>query len=195
MNVSEVLQLNAAKRVTKLILPSALPVIFAGLRVGLGVGWMVLIAAEALAQSSGLGLFMWNLYQNGDANSMVSVMVTVLTIGVIGSANIDTNSRLCMASSIAGHRKAFGTDTVPGTYTDLELADVVILVGSNLAWCHPVLYQRVAAAKEARAGMKVVLVDPRRTRTDALADVHLRLRPDGDGALFAGLLSDLQRRG
>ena len=115
--------------------------------------------------------------------------------GFIGSANIDTNSRLCMASSVAGHRKAFGTDTVPGTYTDLELADVVILVGSNLAWCHPVLYQRVAAAKEARAGMKVVLVDPRRTRTDALADVHLRLRPDGDGALFAGLLSDLQRRG
>ena len=84
MNVSDVLQLNAWKRVTKLILPSALPVIFAGLRVGLGVGWMVLIAAEALAQSSGLGLFMWNLYQNGDANSMVSVMVTVFTIGVIG---------------------------------------------------------------------------------------------------------------
>lgn len=84
MNVSDVLQLNAWKRVVKLILPSALPVIFAGLRVGLGVGWMVLIAAEALAQSSGLGLFMWNLYQNGDANSMVSVMVTVFTIGVIG---------------------------------------------------------------------------------------------------------------
>ena len=115
--------------------------------------------------------------------------------GFIGSANIDTNSRLCMASSVAGHRKAFGTDTVPGTYTDLELADVVVLVGSNLAWCHPVLYQRLAAAKEARPGMKVVLVDPRRTRTDALADVHLRLRPDGDGALFAGLLADLRRRG
>ena len=67
-----------------LVLPSAIPVIFAGLRVGLGVGWMVLIAAEALAQSSGLGLFMWDLYQNGDQNSMVSVMVTVFTIGVIG---------------------------------------------------------------------------------------------------------------
>ncbi|MGB1159804.1 MAG: molybdopterin-dependent oxidoreductase [Alphaproteobacteria bacterium] len=115
--------------------------------------------------------------------------------GFIGSANIDTNSRLCMASSVAGHRKAFGTDTVPGTYADLELADVVVLVGSNLAWCHPVLYQRLAAAKEARPDLKVVLIDPRRTRTDALADVHLRIRPDGDGALFAGLLSDLNRRG
>ena len=60
--------------------------------------------------------------------------------GFIGSANIDTNSRLCMASSVAGHKRAFGSDTVPGCYEDLELADLVVLVGSNLAWCHPVLY-------------------------------------------------------
>ncbi|MEV9582292.1 molybdopterin-dependent oxidoreductase, partial [Klebsiella pneumoniae] len=66
--------------------------------------------------------------------------------GFIGSANIDTNSRLCMSSSVAGHRRAFGADTVPGTYEDLELADLVVLVGTNLAWCHPVLYQRLAAA-------------------------------------------------
>ncbi len=83
--------------------------------------------------------------------------------GFIGSANIDTNSRLCMASSVAGHRRAFGSDTVPGTYEDLELADLVVLVGSNLAWCHPVLYQRLAAAKAARPDMKVVVIDPRRT--------------------------------
>ena len=114
--------------------------------------------------------------------------------GFIGSANIDTNSRLCMASSVAGHRKAFGTDTVPGTYEDMELADLVVLVGSNLAWCHPVLYQRLAAAKEARPEMKVVLIDPRRTKTDALADVHLRIRPDGDAALFSGLLPYLDLR-
>ena len=63
--------------------------------------------------------------------------------GFIGSANIDTNSRLCMSSSVAGHKHAFGSDTVPGTYEDLELADLVVLVGSNLAWCHPVLYQRL----------------------------------------------------
>jgi assimilatory nitrate reductase catalytic subunit len=111
--------------------------------------------------------------------------------GFIGSANIDTNSRLCMASSVAGHRRAFGSDTVPGCYEDLELADLVVLVGSNLAWCHPVLYQRIAAAKEKRPEMKVVLVDPRRTMTADIADLHLPIRPDGDVALFMGLLKHL----
>jgi assimilatory nitrate reductase catalytic subunit len=109
--------------------------------------------------------------------------------GFIGSANIDTNSRLCMASSVAGHRRAFGADTVPGTYEDLELADLIVLVGSNLAWCHPVLYQRIAAAKQKRPDMRVVLVDPRRTMTADIADVHLAIRADGDVPLFAGLLA------
>ena len=111
--------------------------------------------------------------------------------GFIGSANIDTNSRLCMASSVAGHKRAFGTDTVPGTYADLEQADLIVLVGSNLAWCHPVLYQRIAAAKEARPNMRVVNIDPRRTATCDLADLHLRVAPDGDVALFNGLLAYL----
>lgn len=111
--------------------------------------------------------------------------------GFIGSANIDTNSRLCMASSVAGHRKAFGTDTVPGTYEDLELADLIVLVGSNLAWCHPVIYQRIAAAKEQRPNLKIVLIDPRRTVTTDLADLHLAIKPDGDCALFSGLLTHL----
>lgn len=113
--------------------------------------------------------------------------------GFIGSANIDTNSRLCMASSVVGHKKAFGADTVPGTYEDLELAGLVVLVGSNLAWCHPVLYQRLEAAKQARPDMRVVLIDPRETMTAALADLHLQIRPDGDVALFCGLLSYLDR--
>ncbi len=111
--------------------------------------------------------------------------------GFIGSANIDTNSRLCMASSVAGHRRAFGSDTVPGTYRDLELADLVVLVGSNLAWCHPVLYQRIAAAKELRPEVQIVLIDPRRTMTADIADLHLPIRADGDVALFAGLLAYL----
>ncbi|WP_208349918.1 nitrate reductase [Pseudaestuariivita rosea] len=111
--------------------------------------------------------------------------------GYIGSANIDTNSRLCMASSVAGHKRAFGSDTVPGCYEDLELADLVVLVGSNLAWCHPVLYQRIAAAKTARPQMKVINIDPRVTATSDLADLHLQIRPDGDAALFNGLLAQL----
>jgi assimilatory nitrate reductase catalytic subunit len=115
--------------------------------------------------------------------------------GFIGSANIDTNSRLCMASSVAGHRRAFGTDTVPGIYEDLELADLVVLVGSNLAWCHPVIYQRIAAAREQRPHMRVVLIDPRRTMTAGLADMHLAIAPDGDVALFSGLLACLADSG
>lgn len=111
--------------------------------------------------------------------------------GCIGSANIDTNSRLCMSSSVAGHRRAFGSDTVPAVYEDLELADLVILAGSNLAWCHPVLYQRLVAAKANRPNMKVVVIDPRRTITADIADLHLALRPDSDVALFLGLFSHL----
>ncbi|SCB09690.1 nitrate reductase [Rhizobium multihospitium] len=111
--------------------------------------------------------------------------------GFIGSGNIDTNSRLCMSSSVAGHRRAFGSDTVPGTYEDIELADLVILTGSNLAWCHPVIYQRLAAAKAARPAMKIVVIDPRRTMTCDIADLHLAIRPDGDVALFLGLFEHL----
>ncbi|MEO9683688.1 MAG: nitrate reductase [Tateyamaria sp.] len=115
--------------------------------------------------------------------------------GFIGSANIDTNSRLCMASSVAGHKRAFGSDTVPGTYEDLEQADLIVLVGSNLAWCHPVLHQRIAEAKAARPNMRVVNVDPRRTATTQLADIHLQIAPDGDIALFNGLLTHLVAEG
>ena len=114
--------------------------------------------------------------------------------GFIGSANIDTNSRLCMASSVAGHRRAFGTDTVPGTYEDLDEADLVVLVGSNLAWCHPVLHQRVLAAKKSR-GTKIIVVDPRRTASCDSADLHLPLAPGSDVALFNQLLVAAQKAG
>lgn len=110
--------------------------------------------------------------------------------GFIGSANIDTNSRLCMSSSVAGHKRAFGADTVPGHYMDLEQADLVVLVGSNLAWCHPVLYQRMLAARE-KSGMRLVVIDPRRTPTAENADLHLPIDPDGDIALFNGLFRHL----
>ena len=115
--------------------------------------------------------------------------------GGLGSANIDTNSRLCMASSVAGHQRAFGADAVPGCYEDLEEADLVVLVGSNLAWCHPVLYQRLLAAREQRAGKpKLVVIDPRRTATCDAADTHLPLKPGSDTALFNGLLVHLYQQ-
>ncbi len=114
--------------------------------------------------------------------------------GFIGSANIDTNSRLCMASTVVGHKRAFGSDTVPGTYEDLEQADLVILTGSNLAWCHPVLYQRLAAARAER-GTKIVVIDPRRTASCDIADLHLPIAPGTDVALFNGLFAYLRESG
>src|SRR5690606_23927257 len=80
--------------------------------------------------------------------------------GFIGSANIDTNPRLCMASAVAGSKRAFGTDTVPNAYADLEQAELIVIVGSNTAWCHPVLFQRLAAAKERNPALRVVVIDP-----------------------------------
>jgi assimilatory nitrate reductase catalytic subunit len=110
--------------------------------------------------------------------------------GFIGSANVDTNSRLCMASTVAGHRRAFGADTVPGCYEDLDEADLLVLVGSNAAWCHPVLFQRMLANKE-RRGARIVVIDPRRTETAEEADLSLTLKPGTDAALFCGLLAYL----
>src|SRR5256714_7200307 len=114
--------------------------------------------------------------------------------GFLGSANVDTNSRLCMASSVAGHRRAFGADTVPGAYADLDEADLIVLVGSNAAWCHPVLFQRMIANKRER-GARLVVIDPRRSVTAEAADLFLPIAPGTDTALFCGLLVDLAARG
>lgn len=135
------------------------------------------------------------IYGSGQLLTEDYYVANKLMKGFVGTANIDTNSRLCMASSVAGHKRAFGSDTVPGNYEDLELADLVVLVGSNLAWCHPVLYQRLAAAKANRPNMRVVVIDPRRTATADIADLHLPIQSDGDSALFVGLLAHLSRRG
>jgi assimilatory nitrate reductase catalytic subunit len=110
--------------------------------------------------------------------------------GFLGSANVDTNSRLCMASSVAGHRRAFGSDTVPGIYADLDEADVIVLVGSNAAWCHPVLFQRMMKARAER-GTQIVVIDPRRTATGEEADLFLPIAPGTDTVLFCGLLAYL----
>jgi assimilatory nitrate reductase catalytic subunit len=115
--------------------------------------------------------------------------------GFVGSANIDTNSRLCMSSSVAGHKRAFGEDLVPGCYEDFELADLVVLVGSNTAWCHPTLFQRILKAREARPGLRIVAIDPRRTATCELADLHLPIKAGSDVWLFNGLLAYLAQTG
>lgn len=115
--------------------------------------------------------------------------------GFIGVANIDTNSRLCMSSAVTGYKRAFGADVVPCSYQDVEQSDLVVLVGSNAAWAHPVLYQRLAQAKRERPQMKIVVIDPRRTATCDIADLHLSLAPGSDAGLFVGLLHAIMQRG
>ncbi|MCJ2007755.1 nitrate reductase [Methylobacterium sp. J-092] len=117
-----------------------------------------------------------------------------LAKGFLGTPHVDTNSRLCMSSAVAAHRRAFGSDTVPGCYEDLDEADVIVLVGSNTAWCHPILFRRMVDARTTR-GTKLVVVDPRRTETAEEADLFLGLRPGTDSALFSGLLVHLDRIG
>ena len=114
--------------------------------------------------------------------------------GFIGSANIDTNSRLCMSSAVAGYKRAFGSDSVPCSYEDLELADLIVIEGSNTAWCHPIVYQRIAKAKQQRPHLKIVAIDPRKTATCDIADLHLPLKPGTDASLFNGLLSHINQQ-
>ncbi|MDY6978729.1 MAG: molybdopterin-dependent oxidoreductase [Pseudomonadota bacterium] len=111
--------------------------------------------------------------------------------GYIGSANIDTNSRLCMSSAVAAYKRAFGADSVPCSYEDIEQAELIVLAGSNAAWCHPVVYQRIVAAKKTNPDLRVVVIDPRRTATCDIADLHLSLEPGSDALLFNGLLQYL----
>ncbi len=108
--------------------------------------------------------------------------------GFIGSANIDTNSRLCMSSAVAGYKRAFGGDTVPVCYDDLNLANLIVIVGSNTAWCHPIVFQRIVQAKQDNPDLRIVVIDPRQTATCDIADLHLPLKPGSDASLFNGLL-------
>ncbi|MBB3212174.1 assimilatory nitrate reductase catalytic subunit [Herbaspirillum sp. Sphag1AN] len=135
------------------------------------------------------------LYVSGQLLTEDYYIANKLMKGFIGSANIDTNSRLCMSSAVAGYKRAFGEDLVPLCYDDLELADLVVLVGSNTAWCHPILFQRIARAREQRPEMKLVVIDPRRTATCELADLHLPIKAGTDVWLFNGLLHYLAQHG
>ncbi|MHA2937553.1 molybdopterin oxidoreductase family protein [Vibrio sp. RC27] len=130
-------------------------------------------------------------YVSGQLLTEDYYLANKLTKGFMGTANIDSNSRLCMASAVVGYKRAFGSDTVPVCYEDMEQSDLVILVGSNLAWCHPVIFQRLRSAKQANPNLKVIVVDPRATDTCAIADDHLALNSGSDVALFNGLLNYL----
>ncbi len=133
-------------------------------------------------------------YVSGQLMTEDYYVANKLMKGFIGSANIDTNSRLCMSSAVAAYKRAFGSDTVPCCYDDLERAKLIVLAGSNAAWCHPVLYQRIAKAKKQNPDLIVVVIDPRQTATCDLADQHLAIQPGTDHILFKGLLHYLTQQ-
>ncbi|MGB9189690.1 molybdopterin-dependent oxidoreductase [Acinetobacter sp.] len=133
-------------------------------------------------------------YVSGQLLTEDYYVVNKFVKGYLGTANIYTNSRLCMSSAVAAHKRAFGEDIVPASYADFEHTDMVVLVGSNTAWCHPVLYQRIMQAKEQR-DLFVVVIDPRFTSTCEAADLHLPILPGQDVTLFNGLLQYLSQNG
>lgn len=118
-----------------------------------------------------------------------------LARGLIGTPHIDSNSRLCMSSAVVGYKQTLGADAVPTCYEDLDHADCVFIAGSNTAWAHPVLFRRLEAARARRPSMRVIVVDPRRTDTASVADLHLALQPGTDVMLWHGLLHLMIRHG
>jgi assimilatory nitrate reductase catalytic subunit len=111
-----------------------------------------------------------------------------LAKGLVGTNNIDTNSRLCMSSAVAGYKATLGADAPPACYDDVKHAQTLFIVGANTAWAHPILFRRIEDAKRANPGLRIIVADPRRTETAEVADLHLPLLPGSDIALFHGLL-------
>lgn len=111
-----------------------------------------------------------------------------LAKGLVGTNNIDTNSRLCMSSAVAGYKMTLGADAPPTCYEDASVADCIFIVGSNTAFAHPILFRRIEEAKAARPDMRIIFCDPRRTDTAELADLYLPIQPGTDVMLFHGLL-------
>ena len=119
-------------------------------------------------------------YASGQCLTEEYYVVNKLMKGFIGSNNIDTNSRLCMSSAVTAYKMSLGEDSVPISYDDLELTDCIFVAGANPAWCHPILWRRVEAAREKNPSLKIIVSDPRKTQTCSIANVHLQLNPGTD---------------
>ena len=124
------------------------------------------------------------LYVSGQCLTEEYYLANKLTKGFLGTNNIDTNSRLCMSSAVVGYKKTVGNDAVPIAYDDIELADCFLIAGANPAWCHPILFRRIEKHKAQNPKVKLIVVDPRKTQTCALADLHLQILPGTDVILF-----------
>lgn len=135
------------------------------------------------------------MYVSGQLLTEDYYVANKLIKGFIGNANIDTNSRLCMSSVVAGQKRAYGSDTVPCNYEDIDRTNLIVIVGSNTAWCHPVIYQRIVIAKKNNPNLQIVVIDPRKTATCDIADIHLAIQGGQDAVLFNGLLTYLNDLG
>ncbi|MDE2277441.1 MAG: molybdopterin-dependent oxidoreductase, partial [Burkholderiales bacterium] len=158
---------------------------------GREIGWGAALdhAAERFAAViAGHGPDAVGFYISGQLLTEDYYVFNKLAKGLIGTNNIDSNSRLCMSSAVAGYKLTLGADAPPACYADVDHADLLFIAGSNTAWAHPVLYRRIEDARRARPQLRVIVVDPRRTETAAQADLHLALLPGTDVALFHGLL-------
>ena len=118
-----------------------------------------------------------------------------LAKGLLGTNNIDSNSRLCMSSAVAGYKMTLGADAPPACYDDIALADCLFIVGSNTAWAHPIVFRRIEDAKKAKPDLKIIVADPRRTDTAELADLYLPVQPGSDVMLFHGMLRVMMEQG
>jgi ferredoxin-nitrate reductase len=119
-------------------------------------------------------------YVSGQCLTEEYYLANKLVKGFIGTNNIDTNSRLCMSSAVAGYTKTLGEDSVPVSYEDIELADCFLISGANPAWCHPILFRRIEAHKQNNPDVKLIVVDPRKTQSASMADLHLQITPGSD---------------
>jgi sulfite reductase (NADPH) flavoprotein alpha-component len=128
------------------------------------------------------------LYVSGQMSLEAQYLANKLAKGFIGTNQIESNSRLCMASAASGYKLSLGADGPPGSYDDLDTADVFFVIGANMADCHPILFLRMLDRMKA-AGSKLIVVDPRRTATADKADLFLQIRPGTDLALLNGLLN------
>lgn len=118
-----------------------------------------------------------------------------LAKGLIGTNNVDTNSRLCMSSAVAGYKQTLGVDAPPCSYRDIGLADVIFITGANPAVAHPIIFRYIEEAKEKNPNLKIIVADPRRSESAEIADLHLPLKPGSDIALFNGMLHILIAEG
>lgn len=133
-------------------------------------------------------------YISGQLTTEADYLIGKFCKGLLGTNNIDANSRLCMASAVAGYTQSLGSDGPPCSYSDIEEADCFFIFGSNAAECHPVTYRRIERQVR-QHGAKLVVVDPRQTATAKHADLHLPIRPGGDVALLNAMLHILARDG